>query len=297
MKEQGLARETRLKLSYLYGGTVVYEAGEVLGPRLLSDFEAVLIIEGFPAYETAEGVQKLGPGSILIAQPGSHEIYYWDKKNRTRHAYLHFDLDAIPSDWPALSDWPRFNTKPAPMLAQLFRYITGQAMQYQNWPAQQPGDSDTRIFETFLDLFLTADLEMDPLSRSILSEPVRRAVKFMRTRLDNPYFAAFTLDELANAANVSAKHLCRAFRKDLGISPMKACRLVQFQLAISLLARSNHNIREISERCGFPDQLYFSRTFSQAFGQSPSRLRTSIRQGNLPPRIPLPPALTPRLHW
>jgi len=37
---------SRLKLAYLYSGTALYRPGEVLGPRLLKDFEAVLIIGG-----------------------------------------------------------------------------------------------------------------------------------------------------------------------------------------------------------------------------------------------------------
>ena len=135
------------------------------------------------------------------------------------------------------------------------------------------------------------------MPRYNLSEPVRRAAKFMRERLDSPHFAPFALEELAAAAHVSAKHLCRVFSKELGFSPMKACRLMQFQLAIPLLARSNLSIKEVAERCGFPDQLYFSRAFSQTFGRSPSQARKAMHEGQPPPAIPLPPALMPRLYW
>ncbi|MCX7425339.1 MAG: hypothetical protein NTW96_06900 [Planctomycetia bacterium] len=36
----------RLELTYLYGGVVQYRAGETLRPRVLNDYELVLILEG-----------------------------------------------------------------------------------------------------------------------------------------------------------------------------------------------------------------------------------------------------------
>jgi hypothetical protein len=40
----------RLELTYLYGGVAQYRAGETLGPRVLNDYELVLILEGQVAY-------------------------------------------------------------------------------------------------------------------------------------------------------------------------------------------------------------------------------------------------------
>ena len=287
----------RLKLSYCYGGVASYEPKEVLGPRLLTDYEAVLIIEGFPIYESQKGSFSLEPGSILVAQPDSREIYHWDKKSRTRHAYLHFDLENIPARWPEPAEWPRIHIHPPAILGQLFRHMTERAVQHPDWPTKKPSDTDSQIFETLLDLFITTTNEAETQPRLILSEPVRRAAKFMRERLDSPHFEPFTLDELAATAHVTTKHLCRVFSNELGLSPIKAVRLMQFQLAIPLLARSNNSIKEVAERCGFEDQLYFSRSFSQAFGQSPSQIRKEMRQGSPPPANPLPTALTPRIYW
>ena len=297
MKSPGAEHENRLALSYCYGGTSLYEPGAVLGPRLLTDFEAVLIIEGFPRYETDKGSQVLEPGSLLVAQPGARETYRWDTKVRTRHAFLHFDLDTIPDDWPPPADWPKWQIHPAPILGQLMRHILERAFHHPNWPTQKPDDVDNRLFEAFLALYISEEDVTGMPQPRFLSEPVRRAAKFMRERLDSPAFEPFTLDELASTAHVSAKHLCRVFHKELGVSPMRAFRLMQFQLAIPLLARSNQRIKAIAERCGFPDQLHFSRCFSQAFGQSPSQVRNAMLRGQPPPPNPLPPSLMPRLYW
>ncbi len=50
------ARSDRLLLGYLYGGSVRYQPGEVLGPRDLTDYELVLLTEGHAIYQ-ADGAR------------------------------------------------------------------------------------------------------------------------------------------------------------------------------------------------------------------------------------------------
>jgi len=292
-----MKNESRLKLSYLYGGTALYEPGEVLGPRLLTDYEAIMVIEGEPIHETQFGQQQLSPGAIVLTQPGSRETYHWDTKARTRHAYFHFDIESVPAAWPAPGTWPHLLRQPPAILGELFRHIIERITRHSDWPAHPPEAADNHVFETFLELYLDPAFASEDPAYGELSEPVHHAVKAMRERLDHPHFVPFALEELAEIAHVSQKHLCRIFRKELGVSPVRACRLMQFQLAIPLLARSNLNIKQIALRCGFPDQFYFSRNFTTAFGESPSHIRKKLQSGQLPPPNPLPPALMPRLYW
>lgn len=290
-------RSDRLRMSYCFGGTVLYDPKEVLGPRVLTDFEAVMIIDGFPRYDNGHAVQTLEPGSLLIARPGTTETYRWDTRGRTRHAYLHFDLESIPPDWPEPTAWPDWRLHPPAIAGHLLRTMIERALSHPDWPASRPHDTDNRIVEALIDIYITG---VDPgrdTSTPVLSDPVMRAAKFMRERLDTVTFVPYTLNELAEASRVTPKHLCRAFQQELGLSPMKACRLMQFQLAIPLLAQSNLSIKAIAERCGFPDQLHFSRNFHRTFGAPPTRLRHAILRGQPPPASPLPPALMPRLYW
>ncbi|MEM0964764.1 MAG: AraC family transcriptional regulator [Verrucomicrobiota bacterium] len=286
-----------LELAYCYGGISQYEPGEVLGPRKLTDYEAVLIIEGSPRYETNAGVSLLSPGTIHVARPETTETFYWDDKHRTRHAYLHFDLESIPDDWDSPDSWPRFHLKSSPVMIELFRHILERAVRHSDWPARKPGRGDNRIFEAFLGLYVHGVQHHHGDSAPAFSQPVTRAVQFIRERLDAPHFVPISLDELAAVSHVTQKHLCRVFQQELGVSPIKSCRLMQFQLAIPLLARSNLMIKQIAERCGFPDQLQFSRSFSRTFGYSPSECRKKILSGAAPPRINLPAILMPRLYW
>jgi AraC-like DNA-binding protein len=68
-------------------------------------------------------------------------------------------------------------------------------------------------------------------------------------------------------------------------------------LALSLVARSNLNVKEIADRCGFEDPGYFSRMFARVFGCSPLKCRAHLRNGGQAPVSPLPVDITPRLFW
>ena len=296
-------RGSRLKLGYLYSGITLYQPGEVLDgrfPRLMKDFEGVLIIEGHPTFETQHGKYPLEPGAIMLSRPGLEETCRWDAEHQTHHAYFHFALEEIPADWPDPADWPYCQLRPAQVLGELFHYIVDRATRQVDWPAQnRPGLSENRLLENFLDIFLDPPRVVEDPLLPELSEPVRRAVKYMRERFEDAVFKPFTLDDLSKTANVSPKHLCRVFHHELGLSPMRVCRLMQFQLAVAMLARSNRNIQEVAVRCGFPDPFYFSRSFSRTFGRSPSQLRRDMQNGSPPPPNPLPHShsLMPRLHW
>ena len=294
---------SRLKLEYLYSGAALYQPGETLDerfPRLMKDFEGVLIVEGHPTYETQYGRYPLEPGSIVLARPGLHETCLWDADNQTYHAYFHFNLEEVPADWPAVDEWPYCLIHPPQVLAELFRHIVDQSTQRVDWPGQQsPGGSENRQVESFLDIFLNPPRPSSDAMYLEFSEPVRRALKSMCERFEDAVFQPVNLEDLAAASHVSSKHLCRMFRKELNLSPMRVCRLMQFQLAIAMLARSNRNVQDIARRCGFPDPFYFSRSFTKTFGKSPSQLRLDVQNGAPLPKNPLPHShsLMPRLHW
>jgi AraC-like DNA-binding protein len=287
----------RLTLEYLYGGTVVYQPGERLAPRRLTDYEFVLMIEGRAEYR-ANGVSyALEPGSIVLAQPGTHEEYRWDTRHRTRHAYFHFGIKTLPPDWPLPAEWPVVRTDDEEILAGLFRSLRNRVSRHSDWPAETPSSSDCRIVEALMELFLRDTHATEARFERERPEPVRLALKWMREVIDEDPGRSVRLSDLAGVAHVTPKHLCRVFRRAVGHPPMETYRLLRLQLSLALLARSNLSIKEVAERCGFDDALYFSRCFSRAFGSSPRLARNAMRSGRPPPPTPLPPDLMPRMYW
>ena len=64
---------------------------------------------------------------------------------------------------------------------------------------------------------------------------------------------------------------------------METFRLLKLQLAMALLGRSSLAIKEITDRCGFENPLYFTYCFNRVYGKSPSKTRQSLLKQKPPP--------------
>jgi AraC family transcriptional regulator len=291
-------REDCLRLDYVYGGTVTYRPGETLGPRVLTDYELVLIIEGHVTYCRDEREHVATGGAVILARPGFHESYRWDPKHETRHAYLHFNLDAIPRHWPEPALWPVAVAKPDPVCAALVQHIVARCGAQPRWPAEQPPREVCCLMKTLLEaLFEKQTAPARATEAAARPAPVQHALKRMREVIDEEPERAMSLREFAAAANVSSKHLCRLFQQHIGRGPMQTYRLLRLQLALVLLSRSNLTIKQIANRCGFASQFQFSRCFAESFRRPPTEVRRRLQRGEHPPGALLPPDVMPRVFW
>ena len=292
-----IPRGERLRLAYLYGGSVRYQPGEILGPRVLTDFEMVLIVEGRAVYEANGERHRLEPGSVILARPGFRERYTWDRDGRTRHVYFHLGIEQIPSAWPDPDRWPFVCRRPDAAVESMFRSVLGRSHHRGDSPSGAPPELDTHLVEALIELLLEDPMVPRSDDESERPEPVARALKWMRYILEEEPDTSISLAELARKAGVSPKHLCRIFRQSVGHPPMETLRLLRLQLGMALLVRSSLTVKEIAARCGYADPLYFSRCFSAAFSRSPRHLRDALKGGKAPPPNPLPADVTPRVHW
>ncbi|VGO18567.1 AraC family transcriptional regulator [Pontiella sulfatireligans] len=287
----------RLELAYLHGGEVVFQPGESLGPRVLSDYELVYAIEGTITYVSDDTTYAVPPGGFILGRPGFHETYVWDSQIITRHAFFHFDIERYPNDWPKPEDWPRCRTALSPVCASLFLHILQHIFEHDDWPAARPEPKDCRLVEVLIDTFIEDHrIELASFERE-RPEPVRRALLLLHSLVEEDPMHPLSLPELAAQANVTPKHLCRLFSRSLGYSPMQTYTLMKLQSSRPLLMRTNLSIQEIAERCGFDNPLYFSRRFSLAYGCSPPSFRAQLRSGKLPSmKNPLPTDLMTRMR-
>lgn len=286
-----------LVLKYLYGGLVHYRPGQSLAPRVLPDYELVLVIEGQVTYRANRLIHHASPGSVILARPGFHETYVWDPGVLTRHAYVHFDIEQLPPHWPSPARWPVLVNDPNPVIAPMFRHLIERIDAHPDWPAAAPGPEDCQFMESLIGILLRPVRESPSAMHQPIPEPVHRALNLMREILDAEPRRPIDLRQVARRAGVTGKHLCRLFRNSLGHPPMRTFRLLKLQLALALLGRSNLTIKEIADRCGFENPLYFTRCFTRAYGKPPTVIRIGLLHQEAPPPNPLPPGITPRIHW
>lgn len=106
-----------------------------------------------------------------------------------------------------------------------------------------------------------------------VSDPrVVKAVHFMEQQLDHPP----TLPTLARYVGVSARQLERAFKAELGLTPMRFNRVMRLGYGRWMIDNKLENITQIALDCGFSDTAHFSREFRAHFGLSPSLYRKTV---------------------
>ncbi len=143
--------------------------------------------------------------------------------------------------------------------------FTTMNMCYRHFSAMSGCSSN--IIMSFTDLILGFITQFDgSLKASQHIELIANAI------IENYSDANFSIDSIYSEFDLSKDYVRRQFIKEKGVSPLQFLNQTRINAAQKLLVSRNINnlkIYEIAERCGFNDQLYFSRVFKKCVGISP----------------------------
>ena len=124
---------------------------------------------------------------------------------------------------------------------------------------------------------LTVALFCDELTSgsvcSLREKKDENAVRVMLAYIAQHYAEKLTLDQVAEKGGVSRSKCCKLFGTFVGTTPMDYLSTLRLKIAVLLLNDPNRSIREVAERCGFPEQSYFTRLFKARFHETPGRCR------------------------
>ena len=104
---------------------------------------------------------------------------------------------------------------------------------------------------------------------------VQRVISLMQDDLCQD----LTLCERAQVVNLTASHLCRLFKAELGVSPTRYLKLLRIQKAKNLLETTFLNIKQIMIRVGVNDESHFVRDFKIIYGTTPAQYRGTFCSG------------------
>ncbi len=105
------------------------------------------------------------------------------------------------------------------------------------------------------------------------SDRVQSSLDFARRNLKK----TLTVDDLAEAANLSRRQFSRVFRSETGQSPAKAIEHLRVEAARLMLEQSRHSIEVIAAENGFVDGERMRRAFLRICGQPPQVVRRNAR--------------------
>ena len=115
----------------------------------------------------------------------------------------------------------------------------------------------------------SALLELEPKS-----DRIQQALTYAKSHLRRP----LSVDELAEAANLSTRQFSRSFRLETGQSPARAIEVLRVEAARAMIETSNHSIDAVARETGFADPERMRRAFLRAFGQPPQAIKRAARE-------------------
>jgi AraC-like DNA-binding protein len=124
------------------------------------------------------------------------------------------------------------------------------------------------LFLRLFSLLLKGDANADGTERVGKS---MRTVLRVKGYLDHHFTENIIIDHLADEFQITTSHLCRIFRENLGVTPIKYIQKLRFREAEKLISETTLSIAEIAYKLGFNDPNYFARIFRNHYGFAPSK--------------------------
>ncbi|MGH8384082.1 MAG: GlxA family transcriptional regulator [Pseudomonas sp.] len=111
-------------------------------------------------------------------------------------------------------------------------------------------------------------LELEPKT-----DRIQAALTYAKQNLKS----VLSVEELANAANLSPRQFSRVFHAETGQSPAKAIESLRVESARLMMETGRHSIDVVATDTGFGDRERMRRAFIRAFGQPPQVIQRANR--------------------
>ena len=131
----------------------------------------------------------------------------------------------------------------------------------------------------------------DPFSEKIIEGLIMETLGYLQRRSFSsaPYWLkkakelihdrkeGISIAYLSNELDISPSHLCREFKKGLGLSIGEYIQNLRISEACRMLKVPTASLLKIALDTGFADQSHFTRAFKKVMGVTPARYRAMIR--------------------
>ena len=95
----------------------------------------------------------------------------------------------------------------------------------------------------------------------------------LRNRILNDLKHQWTIEEMADYVELSAPHLQKLFKIQIGIPPISYVRELRLEKARELLETTFRRVKQIGFEVGMPNDTHFTRDFKERYGITPTEYR------------------------
>ena len=240
--------------------------------------EVAFVIEGHARHRSAVGTAVVDRGSVALVRPGSWHAYDRVEPLTVVNLYIAPELLHRELSWilghPALaSALLRGGTSTGSISEDALERASLWLGQLEAQPAPRRRPTLLGLTSCILAELVDADLAVAPAGARASSPFVRRAMALLADDQARPW----TVEALAAETAISAPHLHRSFRSQVGVSPMAWLDQLRGESAARLLVQTDLSVSEIGRAVGWSDPNYASRRFRALYAVSPTLYRRRFR--------------------
>lgn len=247
-------------------------------PQVHDFYELTLVTSGAMELEVNGTIHELNAGTTVLLRPG--DVHSRREKGGCSYINLAFSRR---------------------IMVELFHYLDDPVTCNGITEMEQPGvvelsDSETSGLQDRIEKlnllpidhpqtvcsqikWLVLDIVMQYIAPTAAPGRAGRYPAWLRKTihyLDDPDHFADTLQDLSDMTGMSREHICREFKRHLGLTPTQYLNQKRLNYAANLLLFSDRQVIDIAYAAGFQSLSRFYHAFRQQFGMAPIQYRKGI---------------------
>ena len=204
----------------------------------------------------------LEAGQIWIYAPGVSQKYTVYRKDKTIYRYLHF----TGSDMENLLD--SLGIIPSAVLEANDTFADEGLEKIRNCMADDSALSGLKAEYHILRL-------LSKLAKCDAHASERHMTQQVTDNMEHSFGMEYDASYYANMLKISVSRFNHLFKECLGVSPYAYYVNLRITNACRLLENTDLKIKDIAEKCGYENALYFTQAFKREMGMNPSKYRKS----------------------
>ena len=248
------------------------------GPFVRNHYLFHYILSGsgrlLPDLPGAEGgaCYRLGAGQGFLLTPGRINTYSADKTNPWKYVWVEFDGLRVPEylEKAGLSaDQPIFNTRSI----STGERVRDELMYMPTPPAEAPLHLIGHLY-LFLDALIQAsETRREDRPGHVRDFYIHEAVHY----IEQNFYRELSVEELADICKLNRSYFSKVFKEVTDCTPQEFIIRYRLTKAADMMKLTNDPIGEIAAKCGYQNQLHFSRAFKKRYGVPPREWRAQNR--------------------
>ena len=217
---------------------------------------------------------KLEANQGFLICPGQVNTYYADEKTPWEYAWVEFDgVKALEYMEMAGLGWDRpvYHLKKREDSALL----KAELMAIVDNPFRSSINQIGHLY-LFFDALIRSSVNRKTVVQSgkMRDTYIKEAISFIELN----YGRAISVEDIADFCNINRSYLNRLFKESTGKTLQNFLMYYRMNRAAELLKVSELTVNEIGKRCGYQNQLHFSRAFKTIFGLSPMQWKKKEKE-------------------